>query len=144
VIWIDLDAQSVCTYQVWIFLILWCSTSWQESRDYKFVIFGHPEQKIWFKQADRGFNSNLKIVSNWTHKIWSFISLLDFRCSKDSNEILFAIFGLIEWKLWILQDWVEIWLDISIWIGLIRNRATWQLFISRYRFGWIVNASRWI
>jgi hypothetical protein len=30
--------------------------------------------------------------------------LLDSTLPKDSNEILFAIFGLIDQKIWILQD----------------------------------------
>jgi hypothetical protein len=41
VIWIDLNAQSVCTYQIWIFLVLWCSTGQGLSKDYKIVIFGY-------------------------------------------------------------------------------------------------------
>jgi hypothetical protein len=141
-IWIDLNAQSVCTYQLWNFLFLWCSTWLEDSRDYKIVIFGLTKLKIWIKQVNRRFDSNLKIDSNWAHKIWSLIVLLDSRCSKDSNGILFVIFGSMKRKIWILQDWVEIWLEISIWIGSIRNRATWQLFISRYRFGWITDLGR--
>jgi hypothetical protein len=47
VIWIDLNAQSVCTYQLWCFLILWCSTLLEDSKEYKFVIVGCLEQKIW-------------------------------------------------------------------------------------------------
>jgi hypothetical protein len=43
----DLNAQSVCTYQIWAFLILWCSTSLEDSKDYKFENFGLTEQKIW-------------------------------------------------------------------------------------------------
>jgi hypothetical protein len=104
VIWTDLNAQSVCMYQIWIFLILWCSTSWEESRDYKFVIFGSTEQKIWIYQANRRFDSNLKIVSNWTHKIWSFIVLRDSRSLKDSNETLFVIFWVTDQKLWFFKD----------------------------------------
>jgi hypothetical protein len=120
VIWIDLNAQSVCTYQIWIFLILWCSTSWEDSRDYKFVIFGWTELRIWINQANRRFDSNLKMVSNWTHKIWSIIVLLDSRCSKDSNGISFVIFGLTEDFILILQDLgqicdLKIYL-ISIWV----------------------------
>jgi hypothetical protein len=116
VIWEDLNAQSVCTYQIWIFLILWCSASSKESRDYKFVIFGHLVQKIWIKQASRRFSPNLKIVSNWTHEIWDFIELLDSTGFKDSNSIPFAIFGPSDQKIWILQGWGQIWFEI-----LIRN-----------------------
>jgi hypothetical protein len=144
VIWTNLNAQSVCTYQIWIFLILWCSTSWEDSRDYKIVIFGYPEQKIWIYQANREFDSNLKIVSNWTHKIWSFIALLDSRCSKDSNEILFAIFGLTEQKLWFFKDLDQIWFQTSIWFSFDPRLATWRILISWYRFDWIRDMGRWI
>jgi hypothetical protein len=109
VIWIDLNAQSVCTFQVWNFSVLECSTCSKESRDYKFVIFGLTELKIWINQANRRFDSNLKIVSNGTHKIWIFIVLLDCTFPKDSNEILFVIFGPTDQKIWILQDWIEFW-----------------------------------
>jgi hypothetical protein len=102
VIWLDLKAQSVCTYQVWILLILWCSTSSKESRDYKIEIFGLLVQKIRIKQTNRRFNPNLKIVSNWTHEIWDFIALLDSTGFKDSNGISFAIFGSTDQKIWIL------------------------------------------
>jgi hypothetical protein len=46
VIWIDLNAQSVCTCQVRKFLVLECSTSSEESIDYKIVIFGSIELKV--------------------------------------------------------------------------------------------------
>jgi hypothetical protein len=128
VIWIDLNAQSVCTYQLWIFLILWCSTSWEDSRDYKFIIFGHLIQKIWNYQVNRRFDSIMKIDSNWTHKIWSFIVLPDSTFSKDSNEILIVKIRLRNWKIWIL----------------IRNHfnsegVTWHVLIRGYRFVWIGN-----
>jgi hypothetical protein len=111
VIWTILNAQSVCTYQIWISLILWCSTRSEDSKDYKFVIFGLTELKIWINQANRRFDSNLKIVSNWTHKIWIIIALLDSRFPKDSNGISFAIFGSMNRKIWILQDWNGIWFE---------------------------------
>jgi hypothetical protein len=114
VIWTNLNAQSVCTYQIWIFLILWCSACWEDSKDYKIVIFGHLVLKIWIKQANREFDSNFKIVANWTHEIWSFIVLLDSVFPKYSNEVLFVIFGLMKWKIWFLQDWIEIWFLNSI------------------------------
>jgi hypothetical protein len=100
VIWRDWNAQSVCTYQLWNFLILWCSTCSEDSIDYKFVIFGYLVQKIWINHANREFDSNLKIVSNWTHKIWSFIVLMDSTSSKDSNGISFAIFRITDQKIW--------------------------------------------
>jgi hypothetical protein len=142
VIWVYLNAQGVCTYQLWIFLILWCSTSLEDSKDYKFVIFGLTELKIWFKQVNRRFDSVLKIDSNWTHKIWSFIVLLDSRCSKDSKGISFAIFGLINRKIWILQDWVEIWFENLFGILFEHRQATWLFFVGPYRFTWIKLLSR--
>jgi hypothetical protein len=144
VIWTNLNAQSVCTYQIWIFLILWCSTSWEDSRDYKFVIFGYPEQKIWINQANRRFDSNLKIVSNWTHKIWSFIVLLDSTLPKDSNGISFVIFRVTDQKIWIMQDWIEIWFENLFWFLFDPRLATWLDLTGRYRFVWITNMGRWI
>jgi hypothetical protein len=142
VIWTNLNAQSVCTYQIWIFLILWCSTWWENSKDYKFVIFGWTELKIWINQANRRFDSNLKIVSNWTHKIWGFIVPLDSRCSKDSNGISFVIFGYRNQKLWIFKDSIEIWSGVSIWICFKSRADTWLFFVGPYRFAWIKLLSR--
>jgi hypothetical protein len=121
VIWTNLNAQSVCTYQIWDFWILWCSTSWEESKDYKFAIFGHLIQKIWINHANREFDSNLKIVSNWTHKIWSFIVLLDSTLPKDSNSTSFANFGPTDQKIWFSKDWDQIWLENLFEICLIRG-----------------------
>jgi hypothetical protein len=119
VIRIDLNAQSVCTYQIWNFLILWCSTRSEDSIGYKFLIFGLTELKIRINQANRRFDSNLKIVSNWTHKIWVFIALLDSKCSKDSNEISFVIFGPTDQMIWILQDLDQFWFGTSIRISVL-------------------------
>jgi hypothetical protein len=142
VIWINLSAQSVCTYQVWKFLVLECSASSEESIDYKFVIFGLIELKILINQANRRFDSNLKMVSDWTHKIRSIIILLDSRCSKDSNGILFAIFGSTDQKIWISKDLIKIWFQTSIRIEFISWADTWQLLIGGYRFGWITDLGR--
>jgi hypothetical protein len=128
VIWRDLNAQSVCTYQLWCLLILWCSTSCEDSKDYKFVIFGLTEQKIWIYHANRRFDSNLKIDSKWTHKIWNFIVLLDSRYSKDSNEILFAILWVTDQKIWILQDWDQIWFIVLFWISFLTR--SWHVACS--------------
>jgi hypothetical protein len=117
VIWIDLDAQSVCTYQLWIFLILRCSTRSEDSRDYTFIIFGHLVQKIWIKQANRRFDSNLRIVSKWTHEIWGFIVLRDSTSFKDSNGISFVIFGPTDQKIWFSEDLDQFWFQ-----NLNRNR----------------------
>jgi hypothetical protein len=144
VIWIDLNAQSVCTFQIWIFLILWCSTRLEDSRDYKFEIFGHLVLKIWIKQVNRRFESILKIDSNGTHKIWSFIVLLDSRCSKDSNGISFVIFGPMKRKIWIFQDSNGFWFEISIWIGFKSWADAWRDAIGWYQFGRIKAYSHWI
>jgi hypothetical protein len=77
VIWIDLNAQSVCTYQHWCFLILWCSTWLEDSKYYKFVIFGCVIQKIWIKQGRRLIWFNLKMNSIWILKLWNIIAPLD-------------------------------------------------------------------
>jgi hypothetical protein len=142
VIWIDLNAQSLCTYQLWNFLILWCSTCWEDSKNYKFVICGLTELKIRFKQVNRRFDSVLKIDSNWTHKIWIIIVLLDSRCSKDSNGILFVKFRLMKRKIWILQNWDQIWFEILIRIRFNSDRAMWLFLIGGYLFGRIGNVGR--
>jgi hypothetical protein len=36
---------------------------------------------------------------------------MDSRCSKDSNDILFAIFGPRDQKLWISEVWTEFWFE---------------------------------
>jgi hypothetical protein len=144
VIWIDLNAQSVCTCQIWILLSLWCSTRSEDSRDYKFIIFRHWVQKIWIKQANGRFDFILKIDSNWTHKIWSFTVLLDSTLSKDSNEILFVIFEPTDQKIWILQDWNGIWFENLFQICFGQRLATWQFMIGGYLFGWITSVVRCI
>jgi hypothetical protein len=116
VIWTNLNAQSVCTYQIWCFLILWCSTWLEDSRDYKFVIFGHLVQKIWIKQVNRGVWFNLKIISNWILKQWNFMALLESTCSKVSNDILFVIFRCTVWKIWISKDLAKIRFKFSVLI----------------------------
>jgi hypothetical protein len=128
VIWEGLNAQSVCTYQIWISLILWCSASSKESRDYKFEIFGLLVQKKWIKQTNRRFSPNLKLVSNRTHEIWDFIELLNSTGFKDSNGITFAIFGPTDQKIQILQGSDQIWFEIPIRISVwTRGRhAAWS------------------
>jgi hypothetical protein len=107
VIWIDLNAQSLCMYQLWKFLILGCSICWEDSKDYKFVIFGHLVLKIWIKPANRRFDSIQNIDSNWAHKIWIIIALLDSRCSKDSNGISFVILDLQIKRYDFLKIWIK-------------------------------------
>jgi hypothetical protein len=48
-IWLNLKVASVCTFQVWNFFVLECSTYSEESIDYKFVAIGSTEQKLWIK-----------------------------------------------------------------------------------------------
>jgi hypothetical protein len=122
----------VCTYKIWISLILWWSTSSKEFRDYKFVIFGLLVQKIRIIQTNRRFSPNLKIVSKWTHEIRAFIILLDSTGFKDSNGISFAIFGPTDQKIWISQDWDQIWFEIPIRISV------WTRGRHAARSGWLV------
>jgi hypothetical protein len=61
------------------------------------------------------------MVSNWTHKIWSIIVLLDSICPKDSNDISFAIFGSIEQKLWFSEDLDQIWFQIPIRVSVLSS-----------------------
>jgi hypothetical protein len=142
VIWIDLNAQSVCTYQIWIFLILWCSTGLEDSIDYKLEIFGCVIQKIWIKQAKRRVWFNLKIVSNWILKLWIIITLVDSTYSKDSNDILFEIFRVRKQKLWIMQDSIEIWHEFLFWISFKPEVATCLFPIWAYQFDWICDLNR--
>jgi hypothetical protein len=114
VIWMNLNAQSVCTCQIWIFLILWCSTWWEDSKDYKFVIFGHLKQKIWFKQVNGEVWLNLKMISIWLLKLCTISALLDSTHSKDSNDILFAIFRVTDQKIWFIKVLDQIWFQILI------------------------------
>jgi hypothetical protein len=135
VIWTNLNAQSVCTYQIWYLLILWCSTSWEDSKDYKFVIFGWTELKIWIDQANRRFDPNLKIVSNWTHKIKDIIVLLDSRCSKDSNGILFVIFEPTDQKIWFFKVLAKFRFRNLFRLEFELEADTWLDLIGWYRFG---------
>jgi hypothetical protein len=70
--------------------------------------------------------------------------LLDSRSLKDSNGILFAIFGPRDQKIWILQDSMEFWFEILLRICFKLEAGTWQLSIGSYRFGQIDVLSRWI
>jgi hypothetical protein len=40
---------------------------------------------------------------------------MDSRCSKDSNGILFAIFGCRDQKIWFSEDLDQIWFEIWVW-----------------------------
>jgi hypothetical protein len=134
VIWTNLNAQSVYTYQIWYFLILWCSTWWEDSRDYKFIIFGHLVQKIWIKQVNRRVWLNLKMISIWVMKLCNISAPLDSTCSKDSNGILFVIFGCRDQKIWIIQDLTAFWFEILFWIYFDSEANTWRVLIRGYWF----------
>jgi hypothetical protein len=121
VIWIDLSAQSVCTYQIWSFLILWCSTWLENSIDYKLVIFGHLEKKIWIKQVNRYVWFNLKIDSIWILNLWDIMALLDSTCLKVSNGILFVIFGCRDQKIWISK--FELNSGLKFYFKSVLNRS---------------------
>jgi hypothetical protein len=133
VIWIDLSAQSVCMYQLWYFLILWYS--WlEDSIDYKFIMFGYLEQKLWIKQANRCVWFKLKIDSIWILKLCVIMVLLDSTHSKVSNDILFVIFGPMNQKIWIIQYWTEFRFEILFYICFESEQATCRFLISRYQF----------
>jgi hypothetical protein len=63
---------------------------------------------------------------------------------KDSNGILFVKFGLMKRKIWILQDWDQIWFEILIRICFNSDRATWLFLIGGYLFVWIIDEERQI
>jgi hypothetical protein len=142
VIWIDLNAQSVCTYQLWNFLILWCSTWLEDSRDHKFINFGWTELKIWIKQVNRRVWFNLKMISNWILKLWFINALLDSTYSKDSNGMLFVKFWVTDQKIWIIKVLDEIWCQNLIWIRFKSEEATWRVLIWGYRFMRISDQNR--
>jgi hypothetical protein len=121
VIWIDLKAQSMYTYQIWSFLILWCSTWLENSIDYKFVFFWHLEQKIWIKQVNRYVWFNLKIDSIWILNLWDIMALLDSTCLKVSNGILFVIFGCRDQKIWISK--FELNSGLKFYFKSVLNRS---------------------
>jgi hypothetical protein len=159
VIWMNLNAQSVCMYQLWCFLILWCSTWLEDSKDYKFEIFGCIDQKTWIKEGNRWVWFNLKMNSIWILTLWHFTVLIDSTLYKLSRDILFVNFGCTVWKLWILQESNKIWFKTLIWnlfdlgglthvafllagtssfgsrIRAVRCKGDWTHQIQRYRFG---------
>jgi hypothetical protein len=79
VIWIDLKVPSLCTYQIWSFLILKCSTCSEESIDYKFVISGD-QRKIYelfgIKVLFKSFEIHFKILCS-NHVILLHIWILN-------------------------------------------------------------------
>jgi hypothetical protein len=94
----------VCTYQLWCFLILWCSTWLEDSKDYKFVIFGWVEQKIWISQGNRWVWINLKMSSNLITDTMKYMALVDSTLPKLSIDILFVQIRVVGLFLWIKQD----------------------------------------
>ena len=104
-IWTNFKLQSVCTYQLLFYLLPMCSTCYKDSRDYKFVSFGHVELKlwiIWFKQDIWVF---LKLRLNFIQNIYYNMAWLDRKFYKISIGILFVIFGPIFDFIQILQAW---------------------------------------
>jgi hypothetical protein len=67
---------------------------------------------------------------------------MDSTHSKDSNDILFVIFGPIDQKIWILQDSIEIWFEILFWICFESEADTWRNIIGQYQFVWITVLGR--
>jgi hypothetical protein len=67
---------------------------------------------------------------------------MDSIIPKDSNGILFVKFGLMKRKIWILQDWDQIWFEILIRIRFNSDRATWLFLIGGYLFVWITDEER--
>jgi hypothetical protein len=69
---------------------------------------------------------------------------MDSRLPKDSNGILFVIFGVTDQKIWFLQDCDQIWFRFPFENLFEHRQATWLIVIGWYPFGWIVSVSRWI
>jgi hypothetical protein len=69
---------------------------------------------------------------------------MDSTCSKDSNDILFVIFGCGDQKLWISKDLDQIWFEILIEICFSSEADTWTFPIGEYRFVRITVKERWI
>jgi hypothetical protein len=139
VIWMNLYAQSVYTYQIWCFLIRWCSTWLEDSKCYKFVIYGWLKQNIWIYWCGRRISFNLKMNSNWILKLWSISALLGSTHYKLSYGILFVIFGCMFCKLWISKVSAENRFAFLILIEFELEAHTWWHRIRRYRFDRIMD-----
>ena len=76
----NFNFASLCTYQLLFSLILWCSTSSKDSRDYKFVSFGsvdHPKLILQVLGVHRCFKLQLQTLYR-THVIFLHILVLHF------------------------------------------------------------------
>jgi hypothetical protein len=76
------------------------------------------------------------MVSNWILKLWIINALLDSTYSKDSNDILFVIFGPRNQKIWFFKDLAKIRFEFLIWTLIDLGADTWPCLIAPYRFGW--------
>jgi hypothetical protein len=59
---------------------------------------------------------------------------MDSRGSKDSNDILFANFGLTDRELWFFKVSVQIWFNFYFENLFDLDEATWRSRTGRYRF----------
>jgi hypothetical protein len=67
---------------------------------------------------------------------------MDSTHSKVSSGILFVIFWVIDQKIWISKDWIEIWFQNLIWIRFKSEADTCLIPIGLYRFVWISDVER--
>jgi hypothetical protein len=126
---IKLNAQSVCTYQLWSFLIVWCSTRLEDSKHNKIIIFGCTEKRYELNSVIEGFDSIWKwiqinywnygiLLHHWILLIRSFPEtsyLYDFELRNSFFE--FLKFVLFSKNLnsrtdqnWLCPvDWVDCW-----------------------------------
>jgi hypothetical protein len=111
----NLNAQGLCTYQLLCFLILWCSTWSEDSKDYKFGIFGCVEENIWIYLCNRWVWINLKMnfkLTTETIKYYctiGFYSLLAFQRHKVCE------FWMHGWKEMNFASFKQNMLLIPIW-----------------------------
>jgi hypothetical protein len=70
------------------------------------------------------------------------MALIDSTCSKDSNDILFVICGLINQKIWFSEDLDEFWFKFLFESCFKSGTATCLLLIGAYRFGQIRSVDR--
>jgi hypothetical protein len=85
------------------------------------------------------------MVSNLVPKLWSFCALVDSTRPKDSNDILFVIFGLMDRKIWFSKDLAKnIFEFLIIWTLFDLGADTCQIPISPYHFIWISNVEHQI
>jgi hypothetical protein len=143
VIWMNLNAPSLCTYQLWCFLILKCSTCQEDSIDYKFVIFLISRTKDMNYLVLKCYLNHLNVTSKFcTVTMW-------YSC-------IFGFYTFVAFQRHIIcYFWISRTKDMNFWsLGtnlffnskkksyLTEGLATWHFPIGRYRFGDGVNKSR--